>query len=146
MGVVRGNQRVLYKGTAGSTATTQVLHVSDIDVDKSGGATIETTDRGDGTTIPIETHEPATRACALSFICAYYDDDVILRDLIAAAEAQTPRAIKVCRKVGGYVEVDADMTLKYTSPAKLKDGMPVEFTAMLSKDSGRDPVIESAAP
>ncbi len=141
-----GWERMLYKGTKGSTASTLCTHIVDVDVDKSGGAETETTDRGSGTALPVETAQPVSLACNLTFSTRFYESDEIVRDLIAKAEAGTEMALKVVRRNGGYVEVDADFYLKYTSGGKLKDGMLIEFTTILSQDSGRAPVIVSAAP
>jgi len=138
-----GWERILYKDAAGATAATIVDHVVDCDVNKNAVRT-ETTDRGDGTAVPIETHQVVARQCEVTFTMRYYDSDAKIADLIAAAETGEDRAIKVVRRSGGLTEVDADMNLSYTSPGKLKDGMLVEFTAQLSQDSGRAPVIVSA--
>jgi len=138
-----GWERILYKGAAGATAATLVDRVVDVDVNKDV-TRVETTDRGDGTIVPIETHQVVSRQCEVTFTLRYYDSDAKIADLIAAAETGADRAIKVVRRTGGLTEVDADVNLSYSSPGKLKDGMLVEFTAQLSQDSGRTPVIVSA--
>lgn len=138
-----GWERVLYYGTAGTTAATLVDYVIDVSVDKTNTQE-ETTDRGDGTAIPIDTFQVVSRACEVTFSMRYYDDDAKVAALIAAAETGADVAIKVLRNLGGKTEVDADVKLSYTSPGELKGGMPVEFTATMSKDSGRNPVIVSA--
>jgi hypothetical protein len=145
MGKARaGFERILYyDGTPGSTAATIVDHVVDVDVNK-GGDTFDTTDRGDSASIPIVTAQRVSRTCELTFSARYYDSDAKMAALIAAAEAGSDVALKVVRYSGGLTEVDADFSLTYASAGKLADGQLIEFTATLSRDSGRTPVIVSA--
>lgn len=138
-----GWQRMIYAGAAGGAASTLLEHAVDVNVNKPTETT-ETTDRGDGTEIPINTQQVVARGCEVSFTTRYYDSDAAVADLIAAAEEGEPRALKVLRANGGTQEVDADFNLSYDTPGALKDGMLISFTATLNRDYGRMPDIVSA--
>ena len=141
-----GWERLLYYGVAGSTAATQITTAKGVNVDRSGTAFHSTKVRGDGSALPIETERPTDRKCVVTFTIPYDSTDATLASLIAAAEADAPTdvALKVDRASGGLTEVDADFYLEYTSPGELEDGMDVEFTGHLSRDSGRTPTVVSA--
>jgi len=138
-----GWERMIYAGAAGGAASTLLEHAVDVNLNKTTEVT-ETTDRGDGTEIPINTEQVVARGCEVTFSTRYYDSDATVIDLIAAAETGEPRALKVLRANGGTQEVDADFNLSYDSPGGLKDGMLIDFTCTLNRDYGRMPDIESA--
>ena len=138
-----GWERQVFVGPPGGTASTQLLHLIDAGVSKRNERT-ETTDRGDGTEIPISTQQTVARGAEATFSVRYYASDSDVADLIAAAEEGEPRAIKILRSADGVQELDADVDLDYDSPGGLKDGMPIDFTATLNRDYGRMPDIVSA--
>lgn len=133
-----GYKRQLYYGTAGSTAATQILNATDIDV-AGGNTRADTTTRGDGLSVPIHTEQVVQLARTVSFKMRYVSTDATLANLIAAEKAGADVALLVHRENGGEVEFDADVTLNLNSPGPLADGMELEFEAIPSRDSGRDP-------
>lgn len=135
-----GYKRQLFIGTAGSTAGTQILNATDIDV-AGGNQRIDTTVRGDSLSVPKHTEQVVQLQRDVSFKVRYKSDDTNVAALIAAEKTGADIAIKVLRKAGGEVEFDGDVTLNLTSPGPLAGGMELEFEAIASRDSGRDPVF-----
>lgn len=133
----KGYERKVYIGTAGSTASTQLLHVIDANVTK-GVERADETDRGDGSAIPKKHEMVVQRTREITFSYRYYDSDSNMSTLIAAMEAGTSLAIKVERYASGEVEFDGDVTLDYSSPGPLTDGQVIEFTCMPTRDAGRE--------
>lgn len=137
-----GRERQLYRGTAGSQATTHVdANVVDVNVDKSGGTRVETTHRGDGSSIPIMTEQVVKRACTVEFTMLYKDGDTNFSAFAGAAVAGSDIALLVYKYSGGAIEFDGDVTLTMNSPGGLKEGMLVTFNASPTLDSGRTPDI-----
>lgn len=132
-----GYERQVYIGTAGSTASTQLTHVVDADVEK-GNERMDETDRGDGSAIPKKHEAVVQRTRQVKFTYRYYDSDSNMTTLLAAMEAGTPLAIKVVRYASGTVEFDGDCTLDYSSPGPLTDGQVLEFTCMPTRSAGRE--------
>lgn len=135
-----GYQRVIKVGTAGSTPTTILENATDVDV--GGGHTrTDTTTRGDGTSVPIHTEQVVQLARPVSFKVRYNPDDTLTAALIAAEKEGADVAIKVERLTSGEVEVNCDATLVLNSPGPLTGGMELEFEAIPSRDSGREPAF-----
>lgn len=135
--VRRGSERKLYHGTAGSTATNQLLHATDIDVDK-GIEFDETTARGDGTSI-VKVHEqPVALTRSIKFKIKYRDGNTPIDAILAVVSTAAAIAIKVVLYDGGPTEFDGDMVLTLTSPGPLKAGMEMEFEGHPTDTSGRE--------
>lgn len=132
-----GWERQVYIGTAGSTAGTQLTHVVDCAVEK-GVERVDETDRGDGSAIPKKHDMVVQRTRQITFSYRYYDSDSNMTTLLAALHAGTPIALYVLRYASGTVEFDGDVTLDYSSPGPLTDGMVIEFTCMPTRQSGRE--------
>lgn len=138
MGKARaGWERQVFIGAAGSTAGTQLLHVTDAAVEKTNERTDES-DRGDGTSIPKKHEMVVQRSRQVTFSYRYYDGDTNMATLLAAVHAGTSLAVLVKRRNGGDVEFDGDVTLDYSSPGPLTDGMVIEFTGIPTRDAGRE--------
>lgn len=136
----KGYERQLFYGTPGSTAGSKLLHAVDVDVSSSPTRT-DTTDRGDGLSIPIHTEQVVQLNRTVTFTYRYFSDDSDLALLIAAEKTGADVALLVHRANGGEVEFDGDVTLTLNSPGKLAEGMPLEFEGVPSQDSGRKPVF-----
>jgi hypothetical protein len=133
-----GWERKLYIGTAGSTAATQLTQgVTDVDVQKPKERA-STTDRGDGSAVPREHQQVVGRSAEVKWKQRYYDSDSNLNTIIAAAESGAGLAIKVERYDSGEVEFDGDCTIDMNSPGPIAGGMEIEFTAIPTKDYGRE--------
>jgi len=129
-------ERLLYEGTAGSAAATQVTHVQKIDFNIEH-ETFETTDRGTGAAIPKKTEQVVKLIAAITFDIVYHDSDTPTNAMIAVAESGGDIALKIVRYTGGDTMFDGDVTLKYTSPGGLEAGQILSFTATPTQDSGR---------
>jgi len=134
-----GWERMLYRGTAGSTASTSVDdNVVDINID-TGPEFNEHTDRGAGTNLPKKTEQPVALAINnLTFSMIYKDSDANMAAFLVASRTGAAIAIKIVRYSGGETEFDGDCYLEDSSPGGLKDGMVVEFTGHPTDDEGRD--------
>ncbi len=124
-----GWERMVYRGTAGSTAAT-LITPNVVDIGMSAPTEfVENTTRGDGTSLP----KKSEMAVCLSkvpgpLVMEYHDSDAHMAALLVAADAGTAIAIKVLRISGGSTEFDGDVYLEYDSPGGLKEGMQVTFT------------------
>jgi len=134
-----GFERQVYYDAPGATATVKLLHVVKADV-TGGNVRTETTDRGDGLSVPVHTEQVVQLDKKVSFSCRYFSDDAGVADLIVAADNGDDIAIKIVRYNGGPTEFDGDVTLNMSSPGGLTDGMEIEFECIASQDSGRKPV------
>lgn len=132
-----GWERQVLIGTAGSTASTQLTHVVDANVDK-GVERADETDRGDGSAVPKKHEMAVQRTRGVSWTYRYYDSDANMATLLAALHAGTPIAVKIVRIDSGDTEFDGDVTLDYSSPGPLADGMVIEFTGVPTRAAGRE--------
>jgi len=133
-----GWERKIYRGTAGTTATTHIdTHVGDINITHSHEYN-ETTDRGDGSAVPKNVEQLVALSAEISFTMQYEDSEAHMVALLAAAQAGTVLAFKIERKASGVTEFDGDCYLDYESPGELKGGQMVTFTLHPTDDGGRD--------
>ncbi len=133
-----GWERKIYRGTAGSTAATHIdTHVTDINL-THGNEYNETTDRGAGTAVPKMTEQLVKQVAAITFSMQYEDAEAHMVALLAAAQAGTPLAFKVERRLSGVTEFDGDCYIDYDSSGELSAGQDVSFTLHPTDDGGRD--------
>jgi hypothetical protein len=135
---LKGYQRRLMVGTAGSTPTAILENATDIDVQGSNTRT-DTTTRGDSLSVPIHTEHVVQLNRTVSFKVRYEVGDTLTAQLIAAEKTGADIAIKVERVSSGEVEYNCDSTLNLTSSGPLAGGMELEFEAIPSRDSDRNP-------
>ena len=88
-----GWERKIYYGTAGSAAATQLTHATDVDVQKAK-TRVETTDRGDGSSVPRKTEQVVQRECQISFKYRYWDSDAVISALIAIVSYAIAPAVR----------------------------------------------------
>jgi hypothetical protein len=132
-----GWERKIYRGTAGSTAATQIdTHVTDINI-SHGNEYNETTDRGDGTAVPKMTEQLVKMTAEITFTMQYEDSEAHMVALLAAAQAGTVLAFKIERRASGVTEFDGDCYIDYESPGELSGGQEVTFTLHPTDDGGR---------
>ena len=134
-----GWERMLYRGTAGSTAATAVDdNITDIDISVSNEF-FETTDRGAGKNLPQKTEQIVCTGIEVSWKMLYEDGDTNMVAFLAASRSLTPApvALKVVRYSGGGTEFDGDVYLEDDSPGPLKAGMEITFTAHPTDDAAR---------
>jgi len=133
-----GWERKIYRGAAGSTAATHIdTHVTDINITPSHEFN-ETTDRGDGSSVPLMTEQLVKIGLEISFTMQYQDSETNILALLAASGAGTPLAFKVERNASGITEFDGDCYVTYESPGELTGGQEVTFTLHPTDDGGRD--------
>ncbi len=140
---IMGFEKILYIGTAGSTAATQVLDIVNIKVTESVeyGNTIS---RGDGTKVP----RVSKRAVSLEKVVTFNSLNVLANTNIAtikaAATHETPAsrliAMKVVDKVSQTVEFDADVDISIDRDAQLSAEQDLAFVATVDR-SLRNPVV-----
>lgn len=134
-----GYQGLLYHGTKGSTAATQLLNCVDVDYENSV-STGSTTSRGDGTTVPIETGEAVSLSGKLTFNMIVDDSDSSLVALLAAARTGDPIALRYIR-ASGLLGLDADCIISAKEGAPLNGEQTIDFTVEKLSASLRTPVL-----
>jgi hypothetical protein len=135
--IKKGFEGILYYGTAGSTAATQLTGCGDITV----GGDVErgnTTARGDSTVPPIETEDVTIRKLSIEFDMLNDATDTSLAALNTAWSTGTGVALRGKDYSSGHGP-DGDFTLSRSAPWKLKDTQVVTFTAMPTRSYGRSP-------
>jgi hypothetical protein len=137
--VVAKHERMLYYGTAGTTAATQVLALVEVSINKSHDYD-PTWVRGDGTTIPIMTEQAVMRKCDIKFKLRNEKTGTgaaAVAALIAiATHSSNPTiALKVVSYTSGATEFDGDVTLDLDDP----DSRELDFTVHLSREGARAP-------
>lgn len=133
-----GWERQIYRGAAGSTASTHIdTHVGDVNLTHSNEYN-ETTDRGDGSAVPKMTEQLVKQTAEITFTMQYEDSEAHMVALLAAAQAGTPLAFKIIRMSGGVTEFDGDCYIDYETPGELTGGQIVTFTLHPTDDGGRD--------
>ena len=113
-----GYEKILYIGTAGVAAATQVLDVVNIKVSVKPQYG-STTSRGNGTTVPILTSRPVSREVKLTFNTLNVPENAQLTALRAAAAAASAISAKVVDVASGAVELDADVYIGVDKDAQL---------------------------
>lgn len=138
-----GFEKVLYIGTAGTTAATQVLDLVNVKVTETVqyGNTIS---RGDGTAVPRVSKRAVSLEKVVTFNSLNVPDNTNLATIKAAATATTPAsrliAMKVVDKASGTTEFDADVDITIDRDAQLSAEQDLAFVATVDR-SQRDPVV-----
>lgn len=138
-----GFEKILYIGTAGTTAATQVLDLVNIKVTETPqyGNTIS---RGDGTTVPRVTKRIVSLEKVVTFNSLNVPTNTNLATIKAAATSTTPASRLISMKVvdnsSGTVEFDADVDISIDRDAQLSGEQDLAFVATVDR-SQRDPVV-----
>lgn len=136
-----GYQGLLYYGTKGSTAATQVLQKVDatFDVDVEVGST---TACGDGSAVPINTGEATALTGKVSFNMIVDSNDTALVALRAAAATGNPIALRFI-PFSGSTGLDADCVIKVTQGAPLKGEQTADIEVVTLSASLRAPLLNA---
>lgn len=136
-----GYQGLLYYGTKGSTASTQITKKVDasFDIDVEVGST---TSAGDGTTVPINTGEATALTGKITFNMIVDDNDTALVALRAAAATGNPVALRFIAYSGG-TGLDADCIIKITQGSPLKGEQTADIEVVALSASLREPVLNA---
>ena len=133
---IMGFQKVLYIGTAGSTAATQVLDLVNIKVTE----TVEygnTISRGTGLVLPRVSKRAVSLDKVVTFNSLNVPDNANLVTLKAAATSETPAsrviAMKVVDVASGTTEFDADVDLAIDRDAQLSAEQDHAYVATVDR-------------
>jgi hypothetical protein len=134
-----GFEGIILYGSTGSTASTQLLNVTDVayNLDIEEG---NTTVRGDSTTVPIETMDPTVRKVTIEWTMISDTSDASLAALRAAAYAGTGVALRTKDYAAGK-GFDGDCFLKVEHGMPIKGEATHKFTATPSRSFSRAPVL-----
>jgi hypothetical protein len=136
-----GYQGLLYYGTKGSTAATQVLQRVDAtyEIDVETGST---TAAGDGTTVPINTGEATALTGNITFNMIVDSNDAALVAFRAAAATGNPIALRFVPFTGS-TGLDADCVIKISQGAPLKGEQTADIEVVAMSASLRAPVLNA---
>lgn len=128
-----GFEGLIYRGTAGSTAATQITNSQDITIsyDNEEGAT---TVRGDGSAVLINTSRVVAKTVSIEFTMLVKSDDTNLEALRVAEAAGTPVALRLKDYSAGK-GFDGDVILSMQHGMPLKGEQTVRFTAKPNDDN-----------
>lgn len=132
-----GFEGVIYRGVAGTTASTQMESATDISYtitpDKA-----TTTVRGLGTTPPLKTERVVAVGMQIEFTLLNVSGETHLETLRAAAAAGTPVALRTKDYSAGK-GFDGDVTIECKEGAPLNGEQTYVFTATPTREKGRAP-------
>lgn len=134
-----GYETLLYLGTAGATASSQVTNAVDVDynLDPQRG---DTTTRGDASAVPIETSRVTSIKPTVTFKSLNKLADTLLATLLTAAATGAPLAVRTkSGSTGKGYDGDMTFTVKHSSP--LKGEGAFEFTGEATEESLRVPQL-----
>ena len=139
--IERGYEGRIYYGVAGAEATTLIPNTTDHD-ESWDPETAETTDRGDGTDVPIVTEDVVAMKVQITFKMRKKRGDATQLALRAAAKSGTPVAIRT-KDIPGGVGFNGDCLITCRKLKPMKGVSELEFTARPSAQGGRTPVLEA---
>ena len=136
-----GYQGLLYYGTKGSTAATQVLKRVDAtcDTDVEVGST---TSAGDGESVPINTGEATALTGTVTFNMIVDSDDAAVAAMVAAARTGNPIALRFVPFTGS-TGLNADCVIKVTNGAPLKGEQTMDVEVVALSASLREPLLNA---
>jgi hypothetical protein len=136
-----GYQGLLYYGTKGSTAATQILNRVDAsyDTDVEIGST---TSAGDGTAVPLTTGEAVSLTGKITFNMIVDSNDTALVALKAAARTGNPIALRFI-PFSGSTGLDADCVIKITEGAPLGGEQTADIEVVALSASLRAPLLNA---
>lgn len=136
-----GYQGLLYYGTKGTTADTQVLRRVDAsyNIDVETGST---TSAGTGASVPINTGEATALTGQVTFNMIVDDNDAALVAMRAAAATGNPIALRFVSYTGS-TGLDADCVIKITQGAPLKGEQTADIDVVALSSSLREPVLNA---
>lgn len=126
MATYNGYQGQIYVGTAGSTASSQLLNVEDLNYDNDLEK-VETTVRGDGLSIPLKSEDPVCLGASVTWSMFNKSSDTLLTSCLAAARTGALIAVRTKSYASG-TGFDGDMTLTVTHEQTLKGASKYNFT------------------
>lgn len=134
-----GYQGILYYGAAGSTAATQLTNVEDLNYDTQPEK-VETTTRGDGSSVPIKTEDVVAIDATITWSMLLDTSDTSLTALVAAARTGAAVALRT-KSYSSGLGFDGDCTVAVTNELTLKGQNKFNFTATPTDSGGRTPQL-----
>lgn len=134
-----GFEGILYYGSPGSTASTQITNCKDITITRDverGNTTV----RGDSSVAPIETEHVTLRKLQIEFVMLNDSTDSIVEALRVAVATGAAVALRGVDYAAGKGP-DGDFTLSQSDPWPLNGEQAITFTATPTRGSGRTPQI-----
>jgi hypothetical protein len=134
-----GFQGQLFYGAPGATATTQLTNTTDINfpMDSDTG---NTTVRGTGLTIPVETMGVTCIKGTIEFTMINDSADTGLAAMMTAAATGDAVALRL-KDFSAGKGPDGDYILKVENALPLKGEQTKKFTATPTRGYGRDPLL-----
>ncbi len=136
-----GYEGLLYHGTKGSTAATQITARRDVTYD-IGVETGETTAAGDGSSVPIVTGEATALTPAINFSLVIADDNTAIVSLMAAAATGDPIALRWIRSTG-KLGFDCDCVISVSQGSPYKGEATIDITVEQVSESLRTPILNN---
>jgi hypothetical protein len=134
-----GYQGILYYGTAGAQAPTQVTNCEDLQYDTEPERA-STTVRGTGATPPIQTSKVVALKPVITWSMLMKSDDATLTALLAAARTGAAVALRTKSYASG-LGFDGDCTIGVSHEMTLAGQSKFNFTAEATDDEGRSPQL-----
>jgi hypothetical protein len=131
----------LFYGTAGSTANNRITNCKDLNfpIEHSYG---DTTIRGDGSTVPIQTEKIVSRRPTITWTMQEEPNDTALVALRAVCISATPvcsLVVKERNSAGAEITIcDGDFNIKVTQKSPLGGSKEYDFEATPSRDYNRN--------
>lgn len=138
MTVRKGFEGQAFYGVAGSTASTLLENARDItyNVEAEYG---DTTVRGDGSQVPIQTQSKTLRTMSIEITMLHDDADASFQALQEAAGGSSPVAIRTKSYASGK-GFDGDCHVAMGNPYPMAGEQVSTFTFTPTRDGGRMPV------
>lgn len=142
MGKVMGYQGLLYYGTKGSTAATQITARKDVNYNTTV-AIGSTTGAGDGSSVPIATGEATQITPTIDFSLVVADDSTAIVALLAASKTGNPIALKFVQ-ASGMTGFDCDCVIQDSQGSPLEGEATIQFEVVAISNALREPVLNAA--
>lgn len=128
-----GFEGLVYRGSAGSTASTQITNIRDVNynIDRGDG---DTTVKGDGSAVPIGCARAVRLDVTIDFLMLNKSDDTSLEALRTAAAAGTPVALRLKDYSSGK-GFDGDVLLSVQHGEPIGGEQTYQFTATPNNDN-----------
>ena len=139
MAKTMGYEGLLYYGTKGSTAGTQITARRDVTHDTSVDVG-ETSEAGDGSAVPIVTGEAAALTPSINFSLIISDDSDAVVALQAAAATGNPIALRYIRS-SGKLGFDCDCVISTSQGSPYKGEATIDVTVEAVSASLRTPIL-----
>ena len=136
-----GYQGLIYYGTAGSQAATLLTNVEDLQYDTEPEK-VETTTRGDSTTVPIKVEDVVALGVSITWSMFLKTTDTSLTALVAAARTGAAVALRT-KSYSSGLGFDGDCTLAVSHEKTLKGQSKFNFTATPTDSEGRTPLLNA---